>query len=87
MELIPLAGDVLLITRSNRIVSPAEVKEVIGAGTEREEIVLSRGRNIYFAVSMFLRGESWIKACSKLVNGRVYAITNNLRDITENDAI
>lgn len=89
MNLIPLtapgqlqAGDLLLIERRNQVVCPAEVKEVIRPGTEQEEIVLARGRNLYFVVSMFLRGESWIKECSKVVNGRVYSITNNLRDIS-----
>jgi len=90
MNLVPLTaagqlqvGDLLLIERRNQVVSPAEVKEIIRPGTEQEEIVLARGRNLYFVVSMFLRGESWIKNCSKVANGRAYAITNNLRDISK----
>lgn len=94
MELIPLTGpgqlqvgDVLLIEKRNRIVAPAEVKEVIRAGTGEEEIILAKGRNLYFIVSMFLRGESWVKACCKVANGRLYSITNNLRDISEADRL
>jgi len=74
-------GDVLLVNRGNEFVAPVEVKDVLQAGTEGEEIILSAAKNVYFIVRKFLAGESWIKECSKLVNGRIYSITNNQRDI------
>lgn len=77
-----LPGDVLLIKRSNEFIVPVEVKQVLNAGEATEEIVLSIRKNIYFIISMFLKGDSWVKECSKLQDGRIYSITNNLRDIT-----
>ena len=89
IKLVPLTGygqvregDVLLVKRSNEYIAPVEVKEVIDTGTDREEIILSKAKNVYFVVAKFLRGDSWIKECSKLVDGRLYSITNNQRDIT-----
>jgi len=89
IQLIPLTGfgqvkvgDVLLVKRSNEFIAPVEVKDVLNYGTPREEIVLSKAKNQYFLVSKFLDGSSWIKECSRLVNGRLYSITNNVRDFT-----
>ena len=89
MNLIPITGygqirtgDVLLVKRSNEFIAPVEVKDVLEPGTEQEEIILSKTKNVYFIVRKFLAGESWIKQCAKLVDGRLYSITNNHRDIT-----
>jgi hypothetical protein len=89
IKLIPLtgygqvsAGDVLLVKRSNEFIVPVEVKEVLHKGTEREEIIIAKQKNLYFIVARFLQGASWVKECSKLVDGRLYSITNNLRDFT-----
>jgi hypothetical protein len=89
MKLIPLTaygqlrkGDVILIRRSNEYIAPVEVKEVLSASTDQEEIIISKGRNLYFITSMFLKGESWVKECCKLMNGRLYSVANNQRCIS-----
>jgi hypothetical protein len=75
-------GDVLLLKRHGRFIAPVEVKQVLRAGEESEEIILSKTKNLYFVMSMFLKGSSWVKECAKLDNGRLYSLTNNARDIT-----
>lgn len=76
------AGDVLLIQRRNEFVAPVTVKDVLNKGTDKEEIILSKSKNIYFIVSMFLAGESWCKACSRLVNGKIYSISNSMHNFS-----
>lgn len=75
-------GDVLLLKRANEYVAPVEVKRVMFSGTEQEEIIISKSKNLYFIVSLFLAGKSWVKECSLLRNGRMYSVSNSRRDIT-----
>lgn len=89
MNILPITGygqistgDVLLIKRSNEFVAPVEVKDVLQKGTDEEEIILSKTKNQYFIMSMFIDGKSWVKECCKLVDGRIYSISNNQRSIT-----
>jgi len=37
------------------------VKEVLNAGTSREEILINRKKNLYFITSMAIDGSSWAK--------------------------
>ncbi len=70
-------GNVLLIRRSNEFIAPVTVKDVLEAGTCREEIIISKAKNIYFLMSKFIDGTSWIKECVILVDGKMYSIGNN----------
>lgn len=72
-------GDVLLVRRSNEFIAPVEVKTVLMQGTDKEEIILSKGKNIYFIMENFLNGKSWVKECKKITNGKMYSISNNQR--------
>jgi hypothetical protein len=92
MKTIPLTrhgqvkvGDVLLIKRNSEFIAPVEVKQICFEGTPKEEFVLSKNKNVYFILSRFLLGTSWIKECSILENGRLYSISNSMRDISGND--
>lgn len=56
-------GDILIIDDGEEVKSYT-AKIVINAGTEKEEIVLRKKRNVYFITSMYLSGQSWVKdAC------------------------
>ncbi len=75
-------GDVLLVKRSNEFIAPVTVKLVLNPGSNHEEIVLAKGKNIYFITSMFLDGKSWVKECCKLENGKIYSISNSLHNFS-----
>lgn len=56
-------GDTLIIDDGKEVKSHT-AKIVINAGTEKEEIVLRKKKNLYFIISMYLSGQSWAKdAC------------------------
>lgn len=71
-------GDLLLLQKSNGITFPAIVKHVCSPGTDGEEIVINNRRNLYFNVSMYIDGKSWIKSCKKIIDGKMYSVTNNM---------
>jgi len=51
-------GDTVLVTfKNNR--RPYDVKEVLNAGTSKEEILLDIEDNLYFITSMAIDGTSW----------------------------
>ena len=73
-------GDLLLLEKDDGITFPITVSEVINQGREGEEILISKKRNLYFIMSMYLDGTSWIKDCKIVQDGKMYSITNNMRD-------
>lgn len=75
-------GDVVLVKDNQRYVFPAQVKEVIMPGTPEEEIIFSKGRNLYFIVGMYLDKRSWVKECAKIVGGRIFSLSNTVEAYT-----
>lgn len=78
-------GELLLIRMKNGELVPVEAKQVLRPGKEGdngEEIVISIARNNYFIMRLYLEGKSWVVDCYRIPNGRVYAVTNNMRDIS-----
>lgn len=70
--------DLLLLRAHNKDIFPALVKEVLVKGSKDEEIIISAGRNLYFSTRMFLEGRSWVKECRKIINGKMFSISNNM---------
>ena len=75
-------GDVVLVKDNHRYVFPAQVKEVLMSGTPEEEIIFSKGRNLYFLVGMYLDKRSWVKGCAKVVGGRIFSLSNTMEVYT-----
>jgi len=73
-------GDSLIIQRAQGDMYFAQVKEVIDKGTKREEIVLSKSKNDYFIMSMFLDDKSWVMECYKIKDVAFTTITNTLKE-------
>ena len=71
-------GDLILIEKQNGVVFPAIIKKAINSGTENEEILFNKRRNLYFILSMMLDGSSWVKSCHKVFEGKMYDATNNM---------
>lgn len=69
-------GELLVIEKQSGGKFIAIAKRVLNAGTDREEIVLSKGKNDYFIMSMLLDGSSWVKNVTRLPGVQVTAITN-----------
>ena len=55
------SGDLILL-KNRGVIESHKVKDVVASGTDREEIILKRKKNIYFIVSMALEGSSWAKS-------------------------
>lgn len=70
-------GDLLLLKDRNGVVFPAVAKSVIFEGTSTEEIIISLSRNLYFIMSMYLEGKSWVKDCCIIPNGEAFSLINN----------
>lgn len=82
IELMPITrnnqlhvGDVVLID-DGKNTFPACVKEVINSKTDGEEVILTKSSNKFFNVDMYLDGKSWVKTLSKVVNGKIYSLSN-----------
>lgn len=54
------AGDTVLCDFKDKP-QKYRVKDVINAGTDKEEILINKKKNIYFITSMAIDGSSWAK--------------------------
>lgn len=77
-------GEVLLIEKTNGVKFVAVAKEVLNKGKPTEEIVINLSSNIYFIVSMFLDGNSWVKSVVRLPDVEVTTIVNNMKTFVKN---
>lgn len=59
-------GDKINLLDGAGRVHTADVKEVICPGTDREEIIICKKKNLYFITDNYLRGTSWVKECTKV---------------------
>jgi len=75
-------GDAVLIRDRNDVVFPATVKDVLSPGGAEEEILIGKSKNLYFIVGMYLDGKSWVKECAKIVNGKIYSLSNSMESYT-----
>jgi hypothetical protein len=58
-------GDKIIIVRKNGMAQKERVKEVLNAGTEKEEIIYNKKRNYYFITKLMLDGKSHVERCRK----------------------
>lgn len=63
-------GDQINLLDKEGATKATEVKEVLNAGTDKEEIIICLRKNLYFITSNYLRGTSWVKECVKVTSGR-----------------
>lgn len=70
------AGDMILVETKQDGVFAATVKDVINGSRPDEEIILSKGRNLYFITKMLINDESWAVECHKVFNGKMYSVGN-----------
>lgn len=70
-------GDALLIEDIKGIVFPVTVKKINFPGGLEEEVIISLSKNKYFIVSMYLDGTSWVKKCVKIINGKIFSLSNS----------
>jgi hypothetical protein len=85
-KLIPLTDfgqlkqeNTLLIEGSKGEIFIAEVRQIINPGKSSEEIILAKGRNVYFVVSNYLQGKSWVKSVDVINNAKITNICNTKR--------
>ena len=83
MQLTPLTeagqlkvGDALLIEDKRGGTFIAEVKMLIESGKRSEEVVISKSKNVYFVLSNYLQGKSWVKAVDVINNAQITNICN-----------
>lgn len=83
MKLTPLTkagqlnvGDALLIEDKRGGAFIAEVKLIIESGKQSEEVVISRTKNVYFLISNYLEGKSWVKTVDVINNAQITNICN-----------
>lgn len=69
-------GDTLVITDVRQKQFIAKVRRIIDPGQRGEEIILSVRKNVYFIISNYLQGTSWIKQCSVLPEVRITWLSN-----------
>lgn len=55
-------GDRLVIVDGQGKAMRRVARDVLNAGTDKEEVIINLSKNKYFIVSMYLKGESWAKA-------------------------
>lgn len=72
------SGDLLIIKDKRGNIFPMKVKEVLNPGSNYEEILLSKGKNLYFILSMYLEGKSWVEYCKIVKGGEIFSISNNM---------
>lgn len=72
-------GETLVIEKKNGVQFVAQARKVLHEGEDAEEIVLCKGKNDYFIMSLYLAGESWVKAVFRLPDVKLTSITNNMR--------
>lgn len=77
-------GEVLLIEKTNGVKFIAVAKKVLNKCKPTEEIVINLSSNIYFIVSMFLDGNSWVKSVIRLPDVEATNIVNNTKTFVKN---
>jgi len=58
-------GDTILIVQSDKFFK-ASVKDVLNYGTDKEEVIINKTKNLYFIVAMYLKNKSWAKQVFKI---------------------
>ena len=55
-------GDRLILVNGAGKVTKTTAKFVLNQNTDKEEVVINKSKNLYFILSMYLDGSSWVKA-------------------------
>lgn len=72
-------GDVLWFKKKNGCVHIGQAKKVINSGKD-EEILLTKNKNDYFILDMYLDGKSWVSEAYILPDTSLTTITNNMNE-------
>lgn len=66
-------GDTLMIETKEGVIRPAKALDIVRPGvtdnSDGEEIIIDRGRNVYFITSLLVEGSSWVKE-AQIVRGQ-----------------